>query len=82
MRLLAWFLLLVGMYLFLPPEGMPFAKAQTDLSGIIDSRELSIRATRVPNGSVAIDGILDEEFWAATAPATDFRQTEPIDGEL
>jgi hypothetical protein len=37
-------------------------------------------ATRVPNGSIRVDGRLDDEIWAKTAPITDFIQKEPTEG--
>ena len=36
-------------------------------------------ATRVPNGSVRIDGRLDEEAWQKATPITDFVQKEPVE---
>lgn len=72
---------LAGTLLPFATAGIPSASAQVEQVGIIDSRELSMRAVRVPNGSVTIDGVLDEESWGAMEPATDFRQTEPFDGE-
>ncbi len=68
--------------LALQAGGIPFAKAQTEPAEIIDSRNLSMRAMRAPDGGVTVDGVLDEEFWRAAEPATDFRQTEPLDGEV
>ena len=68
---------LLGVFGFAPWQ----AKAQTLPPGVVDSRELAMRAMRVPNGSIVIDGALTEEFWGANPPATDFRQTEPFDGE-
>ena len=37
-------------------------------------------ATRVPNGSIRVDGRLDDEIWAKTTPITDFIQKEPEEG--
>ncbi len=37
-------------------------------------------ATRVPNGSIRVDGRLDDEIWAKTTPITDFIQKEPDEG--
>ena len=36
-------------------------------------------ATRVPNGSVRIDGRLDDEAWQKATPITDFSQKEPVE---
>ncbi len=36
-------------------------------------------ATRVPNGSVRIDGRLDDEAWQKATPITDFVQKEPVE---
>lgn len=38
------------------------------------------RAIRVPNGSVTLDGRLDEDGWQQAPPITDFIQKEPIEG--
>ncbi|MGE3513159.1 MAG: DUF5916 domain-containing protein, partial [Vicinamibacterales bacterium] len=38
------------------------------------------RATRVPAGSVRVDGRLDEEIWQRAQPVTDFAQQEPTEG--
>lgn len=37
-------------------------------------------ATRVPNGSIRIDGALDEDAWSTATPITDFTQKEPVEG--
>src|SRR5688572_31383070 len=37
-------------------------------------------ATRVPNGSIRIDGRLDDEIWAKTVAITEFIQKEPNEG--
>lgn len=37
-------------------------------------------ALRLPNGSIRIDGRLDEEVWLKTIPLTDFVQKEPTEG--
>ncbi len=37
-------------------------------------------ATRVPNGSIRIDGHLDEEAWTTAMPISDFMQKEPVEG--
>ena len=40
------------------------------------------RAAAAPvEGSITLDGRLDEAAWAAATPATDFRQQEPTEGE-
>lgn len=38
------------------------------------------RATRIPAGSVKLDGRLDEAFWERAQPVTDFAQAEPEEG--
>jgi hypothetical protein len=38
-------------------------------------------ATRVQNGSIRIDGRLDDEAWQRAVPITDFIQKEPVEGE-
>jgi hypothetical protein len=37
-------------------------------------------AVRVPNGSIRIDGRLDDEVWQKATPITDFIQKEPTEG--
>ena len=37
-------------------------------------------ATRVPNGSIRVDGRLDDEIWRKATPITDFIQKEPTEG--
>jgi hypothetical protein len=37
-------------------------------------------ATRVPNGSIRVDGRLDDEVWQEVAAITDFIQKEPTEG--
>ena len=51
------------------------------------SAQTGAHPTETPNvaavrreGPVQLDGALDEAFWAAAAPATDFRQTDPNEG--
>jgi hypothetical protein len=34
----------------------------------------------VPNGSIRVDGRLDDEAWQKAAPITDFIQKEPVEG--
>jgi hypothetical protein len=55
----------------------PDAVAQT-ISGSASRKQAT--ATRVPNGSIRVDGRLDEEIWAKTTPVTDFVQKEPDEG--
>lgn len=38
------------------------------------------RATRIPAGSVKLDGRLDEAFWERAQPIADFAQQEPTEG--
>jgi len=37
-------------------------------------------ALRVPNGSIRVDGRLDDEVWQKASPITDFIQKEPVEG--
>ena len=36
--------------------------------------------TKVPDGSIRVDGHLDDEGWQRTTPVTDFVQKEPVEG--
>jgi len=53
------------------------ASAQTPVPGSANRKQAA--ATRVPNGSVRVDGRLDDEAWQKTAPITDFTQKEPVE---
>ncbi|HEX4915049.1 MAG TPA: DUF5916 domain-containing protein [Vicinamibacterales bacterium] len=55
----------------------PVAYAQT-VGGAANRKQAT--ATRVPNGSIRVDGRLDDEIWARTSPITDFIQKEPTEG--
>jgi hypothetical protein len=46
-----------------------------------DTARPAIRAVRVPDGAVTLDGLLTEEAWRGAMPATGFRQREPNQGE-
>jgi hypothetical protein len=54
------------------------AFAQSTIHGSSNRKQAT--ATRIPNGSIRIDGRLDEEIWQTTAPITDFIQKEPTEG--
>jgi len=53
------------------------ASAQTPVAGAANRKQAT--ATRVPNGSVRIDGRLDDEAWQKATPITDFVQKEPVE---
>ena len=40
----------------------------------------TVRAVRIPNGRIVIDGRLDEPEWSLAQPASDFVQQEPAEG--
>jgi hypothetical protein len=83
------FCVLAGVQLGMSGDGVPsrfpsawFTQAWAQLPpGVIDSRERAMVAKRVPDGSIRIDGVMDEELWAMAEPATGFRQTDPLDGQ-
>src|SRR5689334_18412196 len=54
------------------------ASAQSTVNGAANRKQAT--ATRVPNGSIRVDGRLDEEIWLKAAPITDFIQKEPTEG--
>ena len=54
------------------------ASAQSPVNGAGNRKQAT--ATRVPNGSIRIDGRLDDEVWQKAAPITDFIQKEPVEG--
>ena len=51
--------------------------AQTKAAGVANRKQAT--ATRVPNGSLRIDGRLDEGAWLKASPITDFVQKEPVE---
>lgn len=53
------------------------ASAQPPVSGPASRKQAT--ATRVANGSVRVDGRLDDEAWLKAAPITDFIQKEPVE---
>ncbi len=55
----------------------PVASAQTPVIGSANRKQAT--ATRVPNGSVRVDGRLDDEAWQKASPITDFTQKEPVE---
>jgi len=54
------------------------APAQTVAGGTGNRKQAT--ALRVANGSIRVDGRLDEEVWAKASPITDFVQKEPVEG--
>ena len=54
------------------------AFAQTPVNGAGNRKQAT--ATRVPNGSIRVDGRLDDEVWQKATPITDFIQKEPVEG--
>ena len=54
------------------------ASAQSTVNGAGNRKQAT--ATRVPNGSIRVDGRLDDEVWQKAAPITDFIQKEPVEG--
>jgi hypothetical protein len=56
-----------------PGPAQPAGKAAADT-------RKRVTAVRVPNGSIVVDGRLDEAQWQLAAPATDFVQQQPREG--
>lgn len=52
--------------------------AQSPVNGAANRKQAT--ALRVPNGSIRVDGHLDEEIWLKATPITDFIQKEPTEG--
>ena len=48
-------------------------------TGVVTSRKQA-SAIRVADGSVRVDGRLDDEVWNSAEPITDFVQKEPQEG--
>ena len=55
-------------------KGAPASERQS-----LTAAEPAAHATRIGTPP-RIDGVLDEPFWAAISPITDFRQRDPVDG--
>ena len=55
------------------------ARAQTTITPVVTSRKQAT-AVRVANGSVHVDGHLDEQAWDQALPIVDFVQKEPTEG--
>jgi len=51
---------------------------QSSVSGAANRKQAT--ATRVANGSIRVDGRLDDEIWRNATPITDFIQKEPTEG--
>lgn len=54
------------------------AAGQSAINGAGNRKQAT--ATRVPNGSIRVDGRLDDEAWQKASPITDFIQKEPTEG--
>ena len=54
------------------------ARAQAPVNGAGNRKQAT--AARVPNGSIRVDGRLDDEAWQKATPITDFIQKEPTEG--
>jgi hypothetical protein len=54
------------------------AFSQSTINGAAGRKQAS--AIRVPNGSIRVDGRLDDEVWQRATPITDFIQKEPTEG--
>ncbi|MDO8677913.1 MAG: DUF5916 domain-containing protein [Acidobacteriota bacterium] len=54
------------------------SSAQSPVDGAADRKRAT--ATRVANGSIRVDGGLDDEAWQKATPITDFVQKEPTEG--
>jgi hypothetical protein len=64
---------LAGVFVFLLIASPLVAQSQS-------SERKQATATRVPNGSIRVDGRLDDEVWQKATPITDFIQKEPDEG--
>ena len=57
-----------------------FTAVATSASGQAGGERKRATATRVANGSIRVDGRLDDEAWRRATPITDFVQKEPDEG--
>ena len=62
--------------------GMATAEAQSlPQSPLPEAAVKHVRALRVPNGTIRVDGTLTEPEWSQVEPATDFVQQQPAEGQ-
>ena len=59
--------------------GQPTAAARPPAKAP-EAPQKRVSAVRVPNGSIVVDGRLDEGEWQSATPATDFVQQQPREG--
>ena len=59
-----------------------FAEAAPQQSGTGNEQSRSVRAVRVPNGTVTVDGRLTEDVWVSAPPADSFIQQQPQEGSV
>ena len=48
--------------------------------GVRDGVVKHVRAVRVPNGTITVDGLMSEPEWQLAEPAADFVQQQPLEG--
>ena len=68
----------VGLVLICAALSAGVASAQTSVTGAANRKQAT--AARVANGSIHVDGRLDDEAWQRATPITDFIQKEPVEG--
>ena len=73
-RLRSCALIVIALFVFVGPAS---AEQQPQESADAAKR---VRATRVPNGSITVDGTLDEPVWQQGEPADQFVQMQPVEG--
>ena len=54
--------------------------AQAQATGGVPGERKVATAVRVPNGTIRVDGRLDERAWQQSPPINDFTQKEPVEG--
>ncbi|HWI20864.1 MAG TPA: DUF5916 domain-containing protein [Vicinamibacterales bacterium] len=69
---------LAGLVLVCTALSAASVSAQAPISGSANRKQAT--AIRVPNGSIRVDGRLDDEVWRRATPITDFVQKEPVEG--
>src|SRR6187549_758129 len=74
------FIPLASIMLATPQNPMPAQSRDSLRAGGAHAHAREIRAAQL-EGSVEIDGHLNEPAWARTEPASGFTQTDPIEGE-
>ena len=71
---------LIPIFLLALPFARGSAKLCAQTNGSVQKTRAQVRAVRIPQDAVQVDGILDEVVWQLNKPVVDFWQREPNEG--